>query len=331
MASLLPGHDDGCDPKTASEPKRSVESDLAAPQNLPLDELHRCLAVVRDRVRGVALRRYAGFYLFGPAGSAKTFTVRNTLDEEKFPYIYQDGHLTPMGLFDLLAEHHDKVIVLDDVSALLGNKIALQILLAALGSQPDRPGERIVKYRRQGSEATVRFMGGLILISNLDLHNQPLLEALKSRVHYLHYNPTDEQIAALMRSIAANGRKDLSSKDARAVAEFVIEKSRSVGIRLDVRLLVDKAIPDFLQWRSGQAEMHWRDLVTTTLKQQLVRLEHTTEAHRARWEWKREEQAIVRAIVSEHRSREQQLAAWVEETGKSERAFYRRLRELGAG
>lgn len=300
-----------------------------APENDPLTDLTRRLAVVRDRVRGVALRHHTGFYLFGRPGSSKTYTARKTLDDEGFPYTYHDGHLTAMGFFDLLGEQHDRVIVLDDVSEIFDNKIALQLLLAALGNQPDEPGVRIVKYKRQGHEQTVRFTGGLILISNLELHAAPLLEALKSRVHYLHYNPTDEQIIALMRAIARKGWNGISPQECGEIAAFVIEKSQAFGCHLDLRLLVDKAFPDFLQWRNGQAETHWRDLVVTTMEQQLVHLEHTTDAQRTRWNVKQKEHAVVRAILEEHDSREEQIAAWVSGTGKSQRAFYRRLAELG--
>jgi len=120
-----------------------------------LQELQQRLAVVRDRVRGVARRHYTGFYLFGRPGTSKTYTVRTTLDELNFAYEYHLGHLTPMGLFDLLAEQHDRVLVLDDVSEILTNRIALQVLLAALGNQPHATGTRIVKYRRQGRDITV--------------------------------------------------------------------------------------------------------------------------------------------------------------------------------
>ena len=65
---------------------------------------------------------------------------------------------------------------------------------------------RLVQYRRQDRVETVRFTGGIIIISNMELHGGPLLEALKSRVHYLRYVPTDEQIAALMLEIASQGR-----------------------------------------------------------------------------------------------------------------------------
>ena len=295
----------------------------------PLAELNRRLAVVRDRVRGVAYGHHNGFYLFGRPGTAKTHTVQRTLDEEDCTYFYHNGHLTPMGLFELLDEQHDRVIVLDDVSEIFGQRKALQILLAALGNQPDGSGARIIKYRRQGSEETIRFTGGIILISNLKLHASPLLEALKSRVHYLQYNPTDEHIAALMLDIASSGWKTLSPVECRQIADFLIAQPRELRVRLDLRLLVDKAFPDYLQWKNGKSETHWKDLVRTTLEEQLVPLEYTTQAHRTRRERKEEEHAIVRAIIDQHPTREEQVRAWREQTGKSQRAFYRRLAEMG--
>jgi hypothetical protein len=105
------------------------------------------------------------------------------------PYTYQRGHLTPMGLFELIAEHPDEVIVLDDLAAVLKNDIALQILLSALEHPTSRDRSRVVKYRRQGREVRAVFRGGIVCISNKELHNEELLGAFKSRVHTLNYDP----------------------------------------------------------------------------------------------------------------------------------------------
>ena len=48
------------------------------------------------------------------------------------PYCYQRGRLTPIGLFELPAEHADEVIVLDDLVTIFKSDVALQILLSAL-------------------------------------------------------------------------------------------------------------------------------------------------------------------------------------------------------
>src|SRR5208337_328989 len=81
-----------------------------------LAELHRRQAIVRDYVRGVARQYATGLYLFGRPGTAKTHTVRAVLEQEiREIFTYQRGHITPMGLFDLIAGHAEEVIVLDDL------------------------------------------------------------------------------------------------------------------------------------------------------------------------------------------------------------------------
>ena len=168
-----------------------------------LAELNRRLGIVRDRVKGVAEHGQPGFYLYGRAGTAKTYTVRTTLDKIGCDYEYQLGHLTPIGLFDLLEANSTKIIVLDDVATIFNQPAALNILLAALGKQPD--GKRIVKYKRQGKTVSVEFTGGIIAISNLELHGNAVMDALKSRFQPLNYDPTNEQIMALMHDIASRG------------------------------------------------------------------------------------------------------------------------------
>jgi hypothetical protein len=288
--------------------------------------------IIRDRVRGVALGHHTGFYLFGRPGTSKTFTVKATLEEVGVKFVYVDGHITPMGLFELLAEHHDRIIVLDDVAQLFADKKALQILLAALGNQPDDRRTRIIKYRRQGTNQTIYFTGGIIAISNLELHAQPLLDALRSRVHYLKYSPTDDQVAALMLEVASKGwpadSQNLSSEECMETAAFLIAQCQRLNVRLDMRLLVDKAFPDFLQHREGDTEAHWKDLVLTTLEQQMVDLAHTRAETPSRQAQKEMEHELIRQLLAEFTDRTQQVESWAERTGKSERAFYRRLNEL---
>src|SRR5438067_366936 len=87
----------------------------------------------------------------------------------------------PVGqLFELLAEHPDEVIVLDDLGSLFKSDVALQLLLSALESPHGRDRGRVVRYKRQNHEECVVFRGGLICISNRELHDQELLGAFKS-------------------------------------------------------------------------------------------------------------------------------------------------------
>jgi len=327
-------------PTRGAKPASGKSGDAVGPFQVEtldaaLHELECRLAIVRDRVRGVALGHHVGLYLYGRRGTAKTHTVRMTLDTLGLPYYYHNGHLTPLGLFELLAEQHDRLILLDDVAPLFEQRVAIQILLAALGNQPNSAGGRIVKYRRQGRVEVVRFSGGIISISNLELGSAPLLQAFKSRVHYLKYDVTEEQLAALMLEISRQGwpaaRPRLSPAACREVTEYLMAESARLSCHLDLRQLVDKAFPDYLQHREGNTEAHWHDLVTASLEGQLVELRHAPRAqHSSRQERKEYEQQVVRQLLQEHATPQLRLAAWQQRTGKSARAFYRRLGEIRA-
>jgi hypothetical protein len=300
-----------------------------------LAELKRRQGIVRDYVRGVARQYATGLYLFGRPGTAKTHTVRATLLKDiQELFTYQRGHLTPMGLFDLIGEHQDEVIVLDDLTAVLDSDVALQILLSALEhpAPDDRTRSRVVKYKRQGREERVSFRGGIICISNRELHDDELLGAFKSRVHTLNYDPSDAQLGALMLGIAElgwpnTGRQEISAEEARAVAHFLIGEMLRLGCRFDLRLFVNKALPDYQQWKDDEAESDWRDLVTASIEEHLVSVRHADERP-SRAERKQDEHALLREILGEHETREERVRAWTERTGKSERAFYRRLAEM---
>jgi alkylated DNA repair dioxygenase AlkB len=289
-------------------------------------------AVVRDMVRGVGRHYATGFYLYGPAGTAKTHTVRHVLETElQVPYVYKRGHLTPLGLFELLADNREEVIVLDDVGELFTQPIAVQILLAAL-EQPKAGRERHITYKRKGEESSFGFRGGLIAISNLELHDAGMLQALKSRVNTLRYDPPPEQLAALMLSIAQGGwppgGKTVSPAEADEVARHVIGEVLRLQTRMDLRLFVDKALPLFVQYKDDEAECHWKDLISASIEESLSEPKYGFESPVTRTARVEAESRIAHEIYRAHPAdREARDAEWVKRTGRSTRAFYRRLQE----
>lgn len=291
-------------------------------------------SVARDYVRGVAREYATGLYLFGRPGTAKTHTVRAVLEQEvREPYVYQRGHLTPMGLFELISQHPDEVIVLDDLVAIFKSDIALQILLSALEHPTGRDRSRVVKYQRQGESVRTVFRGGIICISNRELHDADLLGAFKSRVHTLNYDPSDAQLGALMLTLAQSGWPlatpvpVVKPEESVVVAEFVIGEMLRTGCRFDLRLFINKALPDYQQWKDGETESDWRDLVSASIEEHLVAIRHPA-GPLSREERKDDEHAIVREIVRDYATPREQVEAWIERTGKSARAFYRRLAEI---
>ena len=289
---------------------------------------------VSDLVRGVARHYYPGLYLFGRPGTGKTFTVLRTLEACGLTPVYHRGHITSLGLFQMIDENSESVIVLDDVAAIFGMPIALQILLAALGRAPeDAAGPlrnpRIVCYKRQGVEQRVPFDGGLIVISNVELHDDnSILAAFKSRADAVNYDPTDAQLASLMLDIAEKGYRlgewTLSPEECREVALFLIEESLRIKHRLDLRIFIDKSLPKRVQHGNGDCDTHWKDLVRMSLEERLVEPHHPPPRVEGRVARLARETALALDILARVPDRAGQVAEWRRLTGESERTLYRR-------
>jgi hypothetical protein len=293
------------------------------------NELMRQISLVKDRVRGVIHGLTNGMYLHGRPGTSKTHIVCSTLEILSANTAYSNGHLTPIGLFDLIAENRDRVIVLDDVSAIFNQPIALQILLAALGNPHDGSKDRYVRHKTAKETRTVPFTGGIICISNLPLdgHHHEVLAAIRDRAFVIQYEPTDEQIIALINKLAEEGVADVPPAKATMVATYLIEQCKLRGVRPSVRLFIDKAIKDFQLFEAKKCETHWRDLIASNLEQQLVELKHPT-TDISRCEQIEAERRIALDIYLNYETRNERVEQWTSRTAKSQAALYRRLKEL---
>ncbi len=288
--------------------------------------------IVKDRVRGVVHRKCNGLYLYGRPGTSKTYTVCTTLDNLAVKYAYSNGHLTPIGLFDLIMENRNRVIVIDDVSAIFNQPIALQILLAALGNRHDDTGVRYVRYKTARGDEVVAFSGGIIAISNLRIsgHKNEVLRALNDRVYSIHYDPSDDQIIALMLALARRGLRGIPPQECMTVCTFLLNEVHARDIRPSTRLFVDKALKDYELWKMKATETHWKDLIVSNLEEQLVELQHPT-SDLSRAEQIEAERRIAADIFLNLDGRHKRIEAWKKRTSKSQPAFYRRLKEARAG
>ena len=111
------------------------------------------LQLIRDRVASVVHQYHTGCYLVGRPGTSKTFTVKQTLHNANVLWTYRNARMTPMGLFEFMAQHPDYVIVLDDISSLFKNDQAMQILLSALDGEPG--SVRYIPYKSKDKDLIV--------------------------------------------------------------------------------------------------------------------------------------------------------------------------------
>ncbi len=276
--------------------------------------------LIRDRVASVVHGYHTAAYLVGRPGTSKTHTVRDELERLEEPWVYQNARMTPMGLFEFIAEHPEHIIVLDDIASLFKNDQAVQILLAALDGKPGQP--RVVTYKSADVEQKVLFSGAIIAISNVPLRSDPLARALGSRIVMLEHEPSDGEISAFMRHLATEGFEDLSADECIEVAEFIISETREFDLRLDLRHLT-KAFQDYRQHKHGRSRTSWRDLVRTSLRK-LATEPITITSKKDEIELQR--QKVRHAISKFPNDRHAQMA----EAGLKQSTFYNRLKELQA-
>jgi len=285
-------------------------------------------SLLRDRVRTVAEKLHNGTYIVGRPGSSKSHTVCEELQRLGVNFIERNAKMTAPGLWSLLQENPESIIVLDDIPNLVAEKPALQILLAALGGEPGKPRNVTSTTGHVGGRRAFQFHGGIIAISNVPLRRDPLVDAVQSRVQLLEHEPTDEMLAAFMRFQAMGGYAELSPEECLIVVEFAIAESKACEYRLDLRLM-RKAWGDFRLWKSGKNLCHWHDLVRSSMKTTVPGGSMGLPAGRK--ETKEQEQRIAERLLKQFPKEtdvQQRNDAWFKETGKSFHTLLRHARNL---
>lgn len=296
----------------------SDHSHLSTSDLRHLAKLNERLQIIRDRVHGVSQGYNAGLYIVGRSGTSKTYTVVEELRRADATWIRRNARMSAMGLFELLSDYPEHSIVLDDVPSLFADKQAIQILLPALDGNPGTP--RKVTYKTRDRDERVEFSGGIIGISNLELRNDPLANALASRVVMLEHEPTDDEIASFMKSLAVSGYKGLSSDECLEVVTFLITEMRDFDRRLDLRYL-NKAYEDYRQYKDGNAKTGWKNLVRTSLRKLPTELNVLPTKQD---EIRQQIELVGRLIEKYPKNRRRQI----KESGLSQSTFYERLRVL---
>ena len=234
-----------------AEGRVMASSDNNGKPSSPLEEWNRQLDVVRTLIISAAKGYRNGLGLYGPPGVGKTHTVQEILKELKMKWAEAPKGLTPQGLLEFFEEFGSGIMIFDDVAELFQKERARKYMMAAFGTRPDYTQPRIVPYAREGRKMSVTVAGCCFVMTN----EERFPAAFASRITTLEFAPTQEQVAALMRDIASRGvRRDkweLSASESTEVAEFLIPEARAPGVRLDLRDLIEKSLPDYALCKAG--------------------------------------------------------------------------------
>lgn len=303
------------------------EISLSKDDQEALDELEGRMSVVTDRVRSVIADMRHAFFLYGPGGNGKTYLVRTALKRFGADFLAFNSRMTGRALFDVLRDSPKAIHLLEDMETLMADRHALGVLRSAAGGEDGQ--ERLVTWvTHTDGVIQFEFTGKLIIVSNRSLGAMPELQAVSTRFSPVEWKPTDIQLAALMRSVALGGYEHhgetMNANECMAATELIIQTSQELGRHLDMRLFFH-ACSDYVQWRTGQTDSHWRDLIISAVREQ------PSAAHfqEGREERKRREQDLIRELVGQSSDRKKQIEMWCGKTGKSNKTFYRQLKEIG--
>jgi hypothetical protein len=172
---------------------------------------------VTDMVNMVAAGQQASVVICGPGGLGKSHTVMSALKTKGFQdhtladegaqkirksYTVVKGYSTAKGLFRLLWENRDGVLVFDDCDSVLKDPVSLSLLKSALDSY----SRRVITWRADFKDDEIPnsflFTGRVIFISNMN--TLQLDQAIVTRSLCVDLSMTTQQKVERMQHLIAN-------------------------------------------------------------------------------------------------------------------------------
>lgn len=215
-------------PTTTLEP---LEDGVVMPQleqtSAPQFHINKRFDFLRRTVQMVASGLQASAIICGSGGLGKTHTVRKSLEEfglsdvsmmkaegseeeiknsrlrRSKSFLFVKGYSTPKGLFRMLFENNDSVIVFDDCDSVLRDPVALNLLKSALDSYDTRIITWNTDSRDDDLPRSFIFTGRVIFISNLSEHK--IDQAVRSRAALIDVSMTRTEIIDRMETLIKSG------------------------------------------------------------------------------------------------------------------------------
>lgn len=193
----------------------------------------------------VVARGYSnGLFISGQGGTGKTWEVFEVLNEnnlvENEDYVVVKGYSTPKGLFNLLRDNSDKLIVFDDCDSIFKDTTGLNIIKAVLDTYPER---RVTwsSASDKGDENAFSFTGRIIFISNLNPdQGNDNFKAVMTRVLSVAVGTTKTEVKDRMLKLVPKIASDLNQDAQQQITEFIEENFlsiRDLSLRFVVHLV----------------------------------------------------------------------------------------------
>ena len=169
-------------------------------------------------IRGVQTREYGLLIWQSRGGLGKTYTIKDVLDKDD--YMLVSGHVTAMKLYYMVWKNPEKIIVFDDVHALLRDKkiVALMLQICDMGEDKTVGYSTTATYHGEKLPRTVISNNKSIILCNNIPIGDATYDALLSRAVHINFNPSNKEVLNTLKGFAED--KEIYSWLNNNVAEF---------------------------------------------------------------------------------------------------------------
>ena len=203
---------------------------------------------VTDMVNMVAQGDQASVIICGPGGLGKSHTVMSALKQKGFrdvtlsdqgsnsnkTYTVVKGYSTAKGLFRLLWENRDGVLVFDDCDSVLKDPVSVSLLKSALDSYSRRVISWRADFKDDELPNSFLFTGRVVFISNMS--SQQMDQAIITRSLCVDLSMTNQQKVERMRHLITRADfmpeyEDRHKQEAMNLIDSVQDRVKELSLR----------------------------------------------------------------------------------------------------
>ena len=239
------------------------------------------------------------------AGLGKTYTTITELKKHNVEYKYISGVTTAVGLYKLLYDNNDKIIILDDIETMFKDDKIINLLKSALWEFDN--GVRSVSYSTTSKvleqyPKTFTYTGKIIILMNdIMNNNNDSFKALMSRMLYYKLQYTHEELIQISNDIIENDETldNTQKQTVKKILYNTITPAHDYNIRLLERLKT------FVKYDDEKAEQLFKNTITVD-----------------------EDYKIILKLNNTEYKKEDQAKEYTRRTGKSRITFFRKRKEM---